>query len=286
MKYRADFKRKMAFNVVMAEFNSDSKYIACSPDAPINIYQLFETKILSFNIFGELFIDGKLDDTIKYQELVKNDWYQVYQIPEFQKPTIDTNRKINDKGTITDIKKEMVIDGLNVTEHIKEICKEEIAKSERQIKLLGNIREAFNFAEKVVSTAKKISKERSEQLLKSINKKQKNPKQEFDGENRIWINKENDALYCYERGYFCLDGKCRLATQSDINKFFKGTKKRNRIEIKQLVSEEYYELNGKTYHCKLGFKDSNMYYKREIATGYIESITEEEYLKGIQNDSN
>lgn len=342
MKYKADYKNKMSFFEVISKFNTDSKYIACTHNTMITNDKIFETKIISFNLLGEIFIDGKFNDTGAYQELIKLDWYQVYQIPEVQKPPIDPNRKIA-KGGIVEIEpkpKESYVtkddllkftktvdvgimistengnilvknnlgDELNLTEEFRKIAIEEIAKSEKQIKLLTDIKKTLNFAETVVSTANKISKEQSDQLLKSINQKPskqllkeslenlrklneqaedarkkhnrleaelsreskglnidefmetelyingiepnkpKKPKQEFDTDKKVYIHiKDKDQLFV---GSFA-NSAYRLATQSDINKFFKGTKKRKPDLTKWHINKEgHWQKNsgGKTHY--------------------------------------
>lgn len=298
-KYKADFKRKMTFHEVISKFNTDSKYITCTHNAMITSNQLFETRIISFNIFGEIFIDGKFDDSIGFQELIKSDWYQVHEVKE-ENPIQGLNRMNSRQAEIfKDSMKELnnrriIIGTTDITEDIAEICREEIAKSqtidfdrydyENEKRMVFDsikkspLNDAYN-----MDVFESIMKQKGMDIYgRKLKKKQpKKPKQSFDGKLKVYKFIQGGKL-----NLVCLDKEpvdkenYTIATQKDINNFFSGTK--DRIKIKQLVSEEYYELNGKTYHCKLGFKDAKMYYKRNISNGYMQSISKEEYLEGLK----
>lgn len=269
MKYKADYSKKMTFAMVLSSFNTDSKYVLLNPCESIDRERQITSLdgIYSFRINGIILINGMEMNMVNYQSIVEKDWYPVYEVKE--KPPIDTSRNIN-KGTTTDIKKEMVIDGLNVTEHIKEICKEEIAKSERQINAKKSVIAALNTASYVINHCHNINN--------NMNKKQKKTKQEFDNDNRIHINMEGDMLFKWNDRTKSIPHK--YATQSEINQFFKGSK--NRIKI----SEKYDQPSNRRFYFKNGVK-----YYHDLRSGsyytygkdnYIKYITEKEYLEGLK----
>lgn len=266
MKYKADYSKKMTFHQVLSSFNSDKKYISYSTQKNIDKEKLFESRIISFNIFGEIFIDGKHDDTGRYQELIKLDWFEVHEVKE--EPIIPEGNHINKKavegfkdsldslnnGKTVDIVRSVIAQKLNYLEKLQ--AKE--FRLERQI---------------LIEKAKKALRRNRSYSMQNQVKKPKKPKQEFDGDESIYISDSGKKMF-----RACdMDAQAQsifyqIATQADINKFFKGTKKRKQyIYCKE---EEKGTLSGKIYNVK--------YYKTlDIKDKGIE-ITEKEYLEGLK----
>lgn len=278
MKYKADYSKKMTFHQVLSSFNSDKKYISYSTQKNIDKEKLFESRIISFNIFGEIFIDGKHDDTGRYQELIKLDWFEVHEVKEEPK---------KEEENQSDVVKEH-IRRLKEHESVKEnmiraICREEIAKEND-----GVINRGLKPTTTINTLLDKLDKKVVEKFLhgswdalfrSGVIQKPKKQKQEFDGEKKIYITKDgSDHLYACTDGI--VNSAYRLATQSDINKFFKASKKRIKI------SEKYDKPSNRSFYFKNGVK-----YYHDLRSGsyytygkdnYIKYITEQEYFEGLK----
>lgn len=167
-----------------------------------------------------------------------------------EKPPIDTNRVIIKEG-LSDINNDLIINDFNFTAHIRSICREEIKKKEinqewlatfvkdicqAEIKEENKTRYVFPnmkaqnqaYSLNVLDKIKEIT-EVAEKIKAKHYKKQKKPKQELDGEKKIYIKTDGSELAC-KVSYFTEEQMNRYgfktATQQEINQFFKGSKKR------------------------------------------------------------
>lgn len=190
------------------------------------------------------------------------------------KQPIDTNRVIIKEGA-SDINNDLIINDFNVTCHIREVCREEINKYEKSS---GIERYEKHCDKKMVVKKSPLDDVYNMDVFEAMMKEQgldiygrnikkKKEKQSFDGDKKIYINQDGTRFLSSEslKSVESESDYYHLATQAEINQFFKGSKKRNLYRYHKVIGNEKYH-----------------YIKEEIKTGYCNLITEQEYLKGLK----
>lgn len=290
MKWKADYSRAHRWEEVFAG-KLNKRWIKMEFNSKINsgTNSIFDDNLVyKIDFFKQLYLGDKLLNTIPYQDLIFSDWYPVSEVKEEPKKE-EENQSDVVKEHIRRIKEnEMKKENM-----IRAICREEIAKKEfnqewlstfvkdicqAEIKEENKTRYVFPnmkaqnqaYSLQVLDKLKEITKT-AEKISKKFHKKK--PKQEFDGELLIYISDSGNLLHSHKRNGG-IPSDYRLATQSDINNFFKGTKNRK---------PKQYTYFKETKRALNNSKIDERFYKKEInsISSSIE-ITEKEYLEGLK----
>lgn len=178
---------------------------------------------------------------LSYGNLLSYRYYKAYEI---KNENIVTNDFVEEKNKPkTDLLQEQII---------RKICNEEISK--------------FLNTQFQIKSSKKNNQ-----------KKQKKEKKKFDGEKKIYISCSGESLYTDD----AYSGVCKLATQKDINNFFRGCKKEgNEIAKENMKLIEVFIRDNFSFHKYIS-SEANYYCYIKHNSDYL-TITEKQFeaLKG------
>ena len=281
MKYKADFSKQYKFNDVMS--CSYCIWYATHSDGMTGSSVVNDSCIIIFSSDKKNMSCNGQELNYRLRTLNQLNWYKAYEITENPSFYTKEDPKYSGKSTTTHVDQNFVINGINVKEFIKEVCKEEIRIATKNSENKGIFKEyqwgyqeekkGFSKGGLIQSFTDKIKEKEKKDNIKFAEKinshakeiKTSKKKKSFDGEENIWIST------C---GKFMKKSKYephsnisfRLATQSEINQFFHGAKKRKENNRITYVRSDNNFI--KITHLKYGVKS--------------EEITESEYLEGIK----
>lgn len=305
MKWKADYSKKYSWvDVFTSDINQRWVKFPMHEKIDNNTISVFDERLVyKIDFHRQLYQGGLFLDTTPYQRLLSSDWYKVSEVKEEPKKdrTImqsiiedhkEAQRGVSDMLAIELEKKRI--------EGIRSICREEIKND--KMTSLGHkmVSDNLYIKKSMFTNNPKFMKDwisgswNIDEDIKKPLKKPKKPKQEFDNSNRVMINMEGDMLFKYNDKTKSIPHK--YATQSEINQFFKGSKKRKRN-----LDEYYFDIKTGNWCPKLHRKEKQYIYYKEAEKGTLSGklynvkyyktldvkdkgveITEAEYLKGIK----
>lgn len=279
MKYKANYSLTYTFDKASKKEFVGIKWLNVIPELKSKLGEiLLESDIVYFNENGEILSGGEVVKNIPYQTLLKCEWYPVIEIkesiPDNIPKIVELQVEAKTEDALSQENRQKSIDVHNAKElekmldsRLREICKDEIKKA-KELSRENIVRKNVNLANKAFSQVYGQDVIKKPVFVK--NKKQKE-KQAFDGDFLIYIDENNDVILKIDKKA-SVNPKFRIATQSEINKYFHGSKKRKDKEFELKNIMYYYCGDGGFYKVNTDKNNS----------GFIK-ITKEEYLKSIIN---